>query len=390
MRRRPLALLLAVAATALAATSSAGAPVAPPLPHGWPKTLQIGVTDPPGDASTLAARTPVAFRYQYLAGGVNTGKGWPTWNPGGSFVTRYISESLKAHLVPVFSYYQLLQSTPSLGTDELHRDLSNLRNVATMSAYYRDFELALRRAGAFKGHLVVIHVEPDLWGYIEQQARDGQASTVPAAVASTHIAALRGLPDNASGFARALVHLRDRLAPNVALAFHLSVWGTKEDPTLSKPSLAHMGVLAARSAAFYASLHARFDLVFTDVADRDAGFDEKVNGDGGKSWWGPADYARQVAYIKGFTSRVHLGVVLWQVPLGNTILNNTWQHFQDNRVQWWLGNASDAHLAADRDAGVIAILFGGGADGTTTIDTDGGYFVKQVKAYAAGGPLALG
>jgi hypothetical protein len=387
MRLAPALLSVAVL-VALIVPGSAAAPATVHVPKGWPSKLEIGVTDGPGDAAALAARTPVGLRYQYLAGGVNTGHGWATWNPGGTFLSMYVAESVKAHLIPVFSYYQMLQSTPAAGGDEAHKDLSNLDNVATMSAYYRDFELALRRA---HGHsLVVIHVEPDLWGYIEQAARGGKAATVPAAVASTHIAALRGLPNNASGFARALVKLRNRLAPNVALAYHMSVWGTKEDPTYSKPPLPHMDVLASRSASFYLSLHARFDLVFTDVADRDAGYDDKVNHDGGKSWWSPDDYARQVAYVAGFTRRTHVGVVLWQIPLGNTMLSNTTGHYQDNRVQWWLSNPSDGHLAADRDAGVVALLFGGGATGTTSIDTDGGYFVSRVKAYAAGGELPLG
>ena len=387
MRLAP-ALLSAAVLAALIVPGSAAAPTRVHVPKGWPSKLEIGVTDGPGDAAKLAARTPVGLRYQYLAGGVNTGHGWSTWNPNGTFLSMYVAESIKAHLIPVFSYYQMLQSTPAAGGDEAHKDLSNLDNAATMSAYYRDFELALRRA--HRHSLVVIHVEPDLWGYIEQAARGGTASTVPAAVASTHIAALRGLPNNAAGYARALIRLRDRLAPNVALAYHMSVWGTKEDPPYSKPPLAHMDLLAAKSASFYRSLHAKFDLVFTDVADRDAGFDDKVNHDGGKSWWGPADYARQVAYIAGFTRRTHVGVVLWQIPLGNTMLSNTTDHYQDNRVQWWLSNPSDGHLAADRDAGVVALLFGGGASGTTSIDTDGGYFVARVKAYAAGGELPLG
>ncbi len=389
MRRAP-ALLLVAAIVALLAAGSAAAPTTVHLPKGWPKTLQIGVTDGPGDAAKLAARTPVGFRYQYLAGGVNTGHGWSTWNPGGTFLSMYVGESVKAHLIPVFSYYEMLQSSPAAGNDESHKDLSNLANEQTMAAYYRDYELALRRAGAYRHHLVVLHIEPDLWGYIEQAARGGKAATVPAAVSSTHIAALRGLPNTASGFARALVRLRDRLAPNVALAYHMSVWGTNEDPTYSKPPLAHMDVLAARSASFYKSLRAKFDLVFTDVADRDAGFDEKVNHDGGKSWWHADDYARQVAYIAGFTRRTHVGVVLWQIPLGNTMLDNTAGHYQDNRVQWWLADPSDGHLAADRDAGVVALLFGGGAGGTTSIDTDGGYFVGRVKAYASTGALPLG
>jgi hypothetical protein len=388
MRFAP-ALALGMAVATLLVPGSAAAPSGIHVPTGWPSKLEIGVTDSPGDAAKLAARAPVGFRYQYLSAGANTGHGWATWNPGGSFVSMYVGESIKAHLVPVFSYYQLLQSSPAAGGDELHKDLSNLDNAATMKAYYADFSLLMKRAGAYRHRLVVVHVEPDLWGYIAQAARDGMASTVPAAVASSHVAALRNMPNNASGFARALIKLRDRLAPNVALAWHLSVWGTKEDPTYSQPPLAHMDVLAARSAAFYASLHANFDLVFTDVADRDAGYDEKVNHDP-KAAWNADDYARQVAYLRGFTRRTHRAIVLWQIPLGNTMLDNTPGHYRDNRVQWWLSDPADGHLAADRDAGVIALLFGGGAGGTTSIDTDGGYFVQRVKAYASGGELSLG
>jgi hypothetical protein len=54
--------------------------------------------------------------------------------------------------------------------------------------------------------------------------------------------------------------------------------GTNEDPTYSKPSLAHMDALAVQSAAFYAQLGGRFDLVFNDVTDRDAGFYRVIEG----------------------------------------------------------------------------------------------------------------
>ena len=47
----------------------------------------------------------------------------------------YVSESLAAHVVPVLTYYQMLQSFPAAGSDELHRDLSNMRNRGTMRAY---------------------------------------------------------------------------------------------------------------------------------------------------------------------------------------------------------------------------------------------------------------
>ena len=34
----------------------------PPLPHGWPKTMQIGLADSPGGAAALHASAPFGFR----------------------------------------------------------------------------------------------------------------------------------------------------------------------------------------------------------------------------------------------------------------------------------------------------------------------------------------
>jgi hypothetical protein len=336
------------------------------LPVGWPQHLVLGVSDPPGDANRLAQHARVDARYQYLAGGVNTGAGWSTWNPDGTFASMYVRESIAAHMIPVLTYYQLLRSQPSVGSTELQRDISNLRNPGTMRAYWNDYRLLLRRVAAAAGHhLAIIHVEPDLWGYLEQARATGLARS----------------------FARRLIALRDRLAPRVLLAWHLSVWGTREDPTYSKPSLAHMDALAAQSAAFYKALRARFDLVFNDVTDRDAGYYQYVVGNP-NTWWGPADFRRHDAYIAGFTRRTDTPVVLWQLPLGDTMLNNTPGRYRDNRLQWWLADPSGQHLRTTRAAGVIGFLFGGGAGGTTSDQTDGGFFYRLARRYEAH-PLAL-
>jgi hypothetical protein len=336
------------------------------LPVGWPHHLLLGVADSPGDAHRLAARAPVDARCQYLSGGVNTGQGWATWNPDGTFASMYVRESIAAHMIPVLTYYQLLQSKPAVGSGEMQKDLSNLRNPGTMRSYWNDYRLLLRRVGDASGrHLTIIHIEPDLWGYLEQ----------------AHATAL------ARSFARKLIALRDRLAPHVLLAWHLSVWGTGEDPTYSKPSLAHTDALAAKSAAFYEALKARFDLVFNDVTDRDAGFYQYVEGNP-NTWWRPSDFRRHDAYIAGFTRRTGTPVVLWQLPLGDTMLNNTWGRYRDNRLQWWLNDPTGSHLHATRDAGVIGLLFGGGATGTTSDQTDGGFFYRLARHYETQ-PLAL-
>lgn len=347
-------------------------------PRSWPHRFELGLTSHPDQAKAQRRHARFGFRYQYLPGGVNTGAGWSTYNPNGTFVSLYVRESRRAHITPVFTYYQLLQSNPQVGAEDT-QDLAHLRDRSVMRAYWQDFRLALRRA---KGRTrVVMHIEPDLWGYMQQVSRRDRAASVPAAVASSGDPALKGLPNDGSGFARAFVRLRNRIAPNVTLAWHLSAFGTNEDPTYSNPTRRRIATLAARSAKFYKSMHARFDIVFHDVADRDAGFRQYVLGDGGRSRWTAGDFHRHDAYIRGFTRRVHRKVVIWQIPLGNTRLPNTNRRYRDNRVQWWLGRGGAKHRRQARRAGIVALLFGGGADGTTTADTDGGLFYRLSRAY---------
>jgi hypothetical protein len=202
------------------AADGSGRAAAGGVPIPWPyRHLELGLASSPGGAGGLAAVAPFGFRYQYLAGGVNTGQDWPHWNPNGSFVSLYIAESEAHRIIPVFSYYEIRQSWPGAGVaDEASADLGNLANVATMRSYYLTLELFYRRAASAKGP-VVLQIEPDLFGYVEQHAGHGDASTVPAAVASTGVPALRGLPNTAAGFAQAVLVLRDRLSPRVIVGY---------------------------------------------------------------------------------------------------------------------------------------------------------------------------
>jgi hypothetical protein len=379
------------AVLALAGTNTASASSAPPpLPTRWPQTLQLGLADSPGGAPALHKVAPFGFRYQYLAGGVNTGQGWSTWNPNGSFVTRYERESWAAGVIPVFTYYMLLQSKPA-GGDEATVDLAHLRDPTVMRAYWADVRLFFKRAHSAK--TVVLHVEPDLWGYLEQ------ANAVALA----------------SSFAQEFVRLRNELAPNVVLAYHMSGWGTKHDIVYEKPPAATVRAYAAKSAAFYRALHAHFDIAFEDFSDRDAGFYAVQQGNP-KTWFKPADFARHLLYAKTFVQLAGVRMVAWQIPLGNTVMramNNTWDHFRDNRVQWLLGPGSRAHLQAYVAAGFAGFLFGRGAEGATcacdaakdgvtnpapingntrpsvSVDDDGGYFKQQAAAYYRAGPVQL-
>ena len=386
-----------------------------PLPARWPsRALEIGMTDDPGGAAALRGSAPLGFRYTYLAGGVNTGQGWSTWDAGAAFPTYYIQESARNGMVAVFSYYQIRQSSPGNGMGEQDGDLANLRNTATMNAYYADLRLFFQRAGAESGSTVILHVEPDLWGYIQQRYGD-DAPAAPAVVGQSGMSELAGLPDNAAGFAQAIVKLRDLYAPNVLLGYQLSLWGTSVDPLFQKPTDTEIDALAARSARFFTSLGARFDVSFAEFSDRDAAL-TRVQSPGDDPWWYPADFARNVRYLTRFSALTQKRVVMWQIPLGNTKMraeNNTWDHYQDNKVEWLFDDPARANLSAYARAGVVAFLFGRGGDGSTcacdaagdgitnpapiggntrtslSADDDGGYFREQASAYYAAGALAL-
>src|SRR6185436_3655985 len=77
----------------------------PPRPAAWPSTLDLGMSSGPDGAAEMRSTAAFGFRYQYLAGGVNTGNGWATWNPDGSFVTSYVRDSSEHGMATVFTYY---------------------------------------------------------------------------------------------------------------------------------------------------------------------------------------------------------------------------------------------------------------------------------------------
>lgn len=387
----------------------------PPAPDGWPSTIELGMTSIPGGGKAVRDIAPFEFRYKYLAGGVNTGNGWATWNKDGYFVNNFVKDTRNNGMTPVFTYYMLYQSKPGNSMGEKAGIKTNLETSSTMSAYYDDLKLFFQRANE-AGGMIVLHVEPDLWAYIQQMSTNDDAQSVAVKVGSSGMADVAGLPDNAAGFAQAIVRLRDQYAPNVVLGFHYNKWGTGNDFLYSDPSDDVVRSLGERTARFYTSLGAAFDVGFHDLSDRDAAFKQYVYGDGGKSWFTEADYRRSVVYIDAFTKGSGLRTVLWQLPLGNTkmrAMNNTWNHYQDNKVEWLLDEPARTHLDAYNQAGVIAYLFGRGAGGATcqcdaagdgvtnpapingntreslSADDDGGFFRERATAYYQTGASPL-
>jgi len=343
--------------------SNQATPFAASIPATLPHHLGIGLMNDPTQLSWMTASgTPWDYRYQYLTGGVNTGEGWTTWNdPPGAFVDMYLQDSGDNGYIPVLTYYQIVASAP----DPWNEDVSlKLQNVSTMQVYYGEWKLLMQKAGAY-GRPVVVHVEPDLWGYM-QQAYGDNAAAVPVKVAASGFGEVAGYANTAAGFAQALVHLRDVYAPNVVLGYHFSAWATGEDLILND---ADPIATADQTFAFYQSLGANFDLIFFDPSDRDAAY--YATWDGGAHWWDDADFVTYRTFVGRLVEKTGRRAMLWQVPVGNTLYrseNNDQGHYQDNRVQYWLGNRQ--HLVEYADAGVMAVLYGAGLPYVTTTYTD--------------------
>jgi hypothetical protein len=281
----------------------------------------------------------------------------------------------------------LLHSTGSCDAcPESQRDLSNLNSASVMQAYFNDFRMLMRRLGTGTwdgvtgfGKTAIVHVEPDLSGYAQQAVlinsrcfgfctgTGNDASLLKASVAGSGFADVGGYADTYKGYTQALLHLRDLYAPNVRLAFHVSNWSTGQDVASSSDPSLNPTTYGQQAGQFAVSAGAGgYDLVFNDVADRDAGYYENVVGR--NVWWDRQNVAlpnfkRWEDYLGAVVSTVGRPAMVWQVPLGNQYFateNNTDGHYQDNRSEYFF-----SHMTELRDIGVIGVLYGAGADGPT-------------------------
>ena len=405
-RTRAVVAAVALLLAGMSAVPADARPLDPTTPPpGLPAHLGVGLAAHPDSSGIYGwmpdRGIPWDYAYQYLAGGVNTGYGWSTWNENARFPLWYAQGATAASYIPVFPYYMLLQSKgPCDGCGEAEQDLAHLNSPALMKRYLSDFALLMKRLGPGVhggirgfGGTAIVHVEPDLSGYAMQAVLDndncfghctGQGNNpgfLKAAVASSGHPLADGYPNTFRGFNLALLHIRDAFAPNVLLAAHLSNWAVLHDIGSSRdPALDPVG-LGRKAGRFTALSGARplrddtstYDLLFNDVADRDAGYYRYVHGR--DVFWDRTNrtlpnFHRWEAYLGAATSVAGLPAMVWQIPLGNQYfrtVSNTDGHYQDNRVEYLFD-----HMEELRSIGVIGLLFGRGNAGSTTNTDDRG------------------
>jgi hypothetical protein len=346
-----------------------------PIPTAVGSNFMIGLSNLPGDTAWLQqSKILWSARYTYLTGGPNTPNNWTNWNsPSGQYATYYLNNSAASNVLPVFTYYQILASNPQPYNETLAGYVTKFNDAACMQAYYNDWKLLMQKCAAYN-RPVIVHVEPDTWGYMQLTKSTPGAYAVKVAGSGHPEAA--GLPDTAVGFAQMLVRMRTKYAPKVLLALHASTWCAGTDITLNSDPTYNVAANAQRTGAWLSSLGSGWNMVFVDVADRDAAYKQIVRGQ--NTWWDETNrtlpnFNRMAQWLAYLNRRMNRRIVVWQIPVGNTKMlscNNTQGHYQDNRVQYFLDAAYGQRNISDwAKSGVIGLLFGRG-DGNTTTNTD--------------------
>jgi PA14 domain len=360
------------------------------IPPGLPARVMVGLFEDTGATWMKSSGVRWDARYRYLT------KGWVNnWGYGaydGGFALSYFRETESQGFVPAVQYYQVFGEA---GGGEA-ATLQKVQNAATMRAYFGDFKLLMQRAKEF-GKPVMILLEADAFGFLQQQASGNPNAA--AAIASSGMPELSGLPNTVAGFGLAFLQLRKVVgATNAVLGLHISAWASGKDVaaySVTDP----LGPEVDKVYAFLAPLGLganatgqTFDVLVGDPLDRDADFYRLTQGS--ERWWDASDTApitsrsfnRYAEWLRLWNVKAQKRWVLWQIPLGNSSSKNVYNNggpgegYKDNRPEYFFGSGT-AHIEKFADVGVISLLFGAGAGGQSSYQndrfSDGQLFMKS-------------
>jgi len=267
------------------------------------------------------------FRLLYvyiLAGGMDDPDNFKQW-----YVEPFLQTAVDMDAIPVLTFYQLLDLGKAAGFQGGHEaDIvaQSLANPSIMHTYFDNYVWLLEIAATFPPP-VVVHVEPDSWGFMMWamgvEGNDDPTSIPVRVDASGHPDAA-GFADNAAGLGQALVAMRDKHAPEVRLGWHASNFRVGTRPEVVVSFFSQMG---------------DWDLLVGEYPHVDPN---------PASWWDswePAAVETNVTWLSTVTTGTGLPLLLWQTPIGAT--------------DWHLLGAPEApdNLLQFAGAGVAGVLF---------------------------------
>jgi len=330
---------------------------------GKPPRLLVGLGSNSSLASIRAQNLAPDIYNAYLVG-VGAGS-WVDWNsPAGQYVVVHAANARSVGAIPMFTLYQMASNGDG--------NLSGLNQNAFMTAYWDNVRLMFRKIAESATPSFVV-LEPDFWGYAQQQAPAGDPSQLSAMVASANPDCDQ-LPDNVIGVAQCLLRMRDLHAPQHAkLGFMPSAWAAATSTDVAT----FMKTIGADKADFTA----------IETLDRDAGCFEvqprpaECNRGSTSGWyWDASAYQAHLATVHTYRSALGLPLIWWQTPMGvpSSTAGGSPNRYRDNRMQFFLTGQGPADLVS---AGAVGVVFSQGHASQTGIDSDGGQYQRLSTQY---------
>jgi hypothetical protein len=363
-------------------------------------------------ADSSAAAAPFDLRYVYLSGAFPDGTGpcascatgcatggkscansaggcgwWGCWqydqDPPGGYARDFVGKGAAATppQIPMFTYYLLLQAS---GLQEGASEVAAANDAAFMARYFDDWRFLLQQIGSSTAFL---HIEPDFWGYAEMVNADPRQT--PAQITTANPTDCGGQENSIAGLGRCLIAMVRKYAPNAKVGLHGSAWGTSMDVLANTDASFDVVGEAQKLGAFLiAAGAAGGDFLAVDASDRDAGFYQAM---GRNTWWDKTnatlpDFHQAFAWAGALAEAVGKPILWWQLPVGNEALDDTCNHYRDNRVDYLFAHPQEVARAHG-----VGLAFGAGAGCQTTPESDNGNLIAKVNAYAAvgGQPLCI-
>ncbi|MEY9927995.1 hypothetical protein ABH926_002629 [Catenulispora sp. GP43] len=265
----------------------------------------------------------------------------------------------------LWTWYSLRDLGDLAGQGDGPGEVVAINRVDLLTRYLNDYRFFLQKIG---GRNDMIDLEPDFWGYVRSL---GDPHQVPAQVSAADPTDCGSQENSAAGLARCLVAMAREYAPNAAVGLHLTCWDWQ---TETAGCIRDYQALGAQNA----------DFLVTDVSDRDAGWYAEPAHGGRDTFWTDQKARAALGFYKTMAEALGKPVVLWQIPVGNMAQNNTLNHYQDDKVDWFF-----THMNEVANAHVAGLLFGAGQQEQTTVETDGGNLIGKTIAYHGSGGVAL-
>jgi hypothetical protein len=301
--------------------------------------------------------------------------------------------------------------------------LTEVQTVSFMKAYFAEFKVMMQKAKAF-GKPVIIVLEGDSFGMLSLLTKN--ASDTMAAVASTGMPELQGLPNTIAGLGLGYLAIRKSVgATNVFLGPDTPYYAANGDimnypPSDTDPLASHVSYLWSFFGPFGVGPNMTgttfdFSASCPRAADQDYYTDPSSPASDGRDPWSTSDSAsvdtpsvnRYAAFLDAYHQTSGRPWILHQVPIGNSqhtdmaySANTARSGYKDILAEYLFQYESPAspairtqHLANFANAGVVGMLFGFSDDGdapTNDLWLDGKpFFSTHVNALVQAGGFAL-